>query len=83
MWVADNSTHTIVNFDNGQNVVIAAVLTDFFMGNQEHLPKAHQSQSSQSQSSSLRHADNKMSRTERVSARSNWPWSNTDECHHI
>jgi hypothetical protein len=78
MWVADDSTHTIVNFDNGQNVVIAAVLTDCFMGNQEHLPKARQSQSS-----SLRHADNKMSRTERVSARSNWPWSNADECHHI
>jgi hypothetical protein len=58
-------------------MAIAAVLTDCFMGNQGHLPKPYQSQSL-----SLRCAC-KISRTERVSARSNRPWSNADECHCI
>jgi hypothetical protein len=78
MWVADNLTHTIVKFDNGQMSVPVALIGGF-MWNQGHLLKVQQPQ----QSLSLNNAC-KLPRTELVSARPrSRPLSNTDEHHHI
>jgi hypothetical protein len=71
--VADNSMHTIINFDSGQ-MPVPAVPIGGFMWNQGHLlPRVQRPQCLNLNN------QRKIPRTELVSARSSRPLSNTNE----
>jgi hypothetical protein len=80
-WHLDPSTTTVNNDHQQRPWPNTGSTSDAHM--RFHMrSQRHQSKERQSRSLSL-HDACKISRTERVSARSNWPWSNVNEHHHI